>query len=67
MGWPLQKDSEFRECFNYNLEKMRERGIINNELVRIKTKYNEDFRHASTDVNIVSKVTGQRSPSTDSI
>ena len=47
MGWPLQKDSEFRECFNYNLEKMRERGIINNELVRIKTKYNEDFRHAS--------------------
>ena len=42
----LQKNSEFRECFNYNLQKMIERGVINNELLRIGTKYNKDYRQA---------------------
>ena len=46
LAMSLQKDSEFRECFNYKLQKMIERGIINNELLRIGTKYNKDFRQA---------------------
>ena len=47
MGWAFQKDSELVDCFNYNLQKMFEAGIINNELRKTGAKYNEDFRYAS--------------------
>ena len=44
MGWAFQKDSELVECFNYNLQKMLEAGILNNELRKTGPKYNADFR-----------------------
>ena len=45
MGWAFQKDSELVECFNYNLQKMIEAGILNNELRKTRPQYNDDFRH----------------------
>ena len=44
LGWAFQKNSELVECFNYNLQKMDEVGILSFLLHKTKTKYSEEFR-----------------------
>ena len=41
MAWAFQRNSEFAECFNYHLQKMREAGLFDrlySEYVDIKQK-----------------------------
>ena len=52
LGWAFQKESELAECFNYNLRKMDEAGILSLLLHKTKTKFNEDFGDVHFDLSI---------------